>query len=98
MTSPQLPNDLELDLTDYQVPRYIAVEGPIGVGKPRWQDDWQKVLTIRRCWKTPKKTRFLSASIKTPAQRRYPHNCFFCFNGLNNSMSSGRAIYFSQCA
>jgi len=28
-----LPNDLNLNLDDYQVPSYIAVEGPIGVGK-----------------------------------------------------------------
>ena len=33
MTIELVPNDLNIDLRDYQVPRYIAVEGPIGVGK-----------------------------------------------------------------
>lgn len=33
ITEEVLANDLNLNLKDYQVPSYIAVEGPIGVGK-----------------------------------------------------------------
>ncbi len=33
MTEQLLASDLDLNLSNYQLPRYIAVEGPIGVGK-----------------------------------------------------------------
>ena len=49
---------MKLAYKEDPLPKYIAVEGPIGVGKLPWQISLQNLLTMTFCLKCQLKTPF----------------------------------------
>ncbi|MCB1668383.1 MAG: deoxynucleoside kinase [Porticoccaceae bacterium] len=79
MTAQLLPNDLNVDLEQYQVPRYIAVEGPIGVGKTtlakRLADSFNYEALLEQAEENP----FLERFYQNRRSAALPTQLFFLF-------------------
>ena len=85
--------NLHFDFEDRTLPRFVAVEGNIGVGKTTLA----KRLAGTFSYQTLLEAADESVFIKIVGTMRYPHNCIFFFNAANNLRNCVRMICFHLC-
>ena len=77
-----------------QAPRFIAVEGPIGVGKTSLTSAWLKPSTMNSCSKMLKKIRFSIASIRIQDSMPWPGVVFPIQSGAQKIAESRQSDLF----
>jgi deoxyguanosine kinase len=74
-----MDNSLIFDITSKQIPRYIAVEGPIGVGKTTLTKMLADTFNYKMLLETPETNPFLERFYQNPKQYALPTQLFFLF-------------------
>jgi deoxyguanosine kinase len=74
-----MDNSLIFDITAKQIPRYIAVEGPIGVGKTTLTKMLAETFNYKMLLETPETNPFLERFYQNPKQYALPTQLFFLF-------------------
>jgi deoxyguanosine kinase len=74
-----MDNSLIFDITSKHIPRYIAVEGPIGVGKTTLTKMLADTFNYKMLLETPETNPFLERFYQNPKQYALPTQLFFLF-------------------
>lgn len=75
--------ELGLDLTNTQLPRYIAVEGCIGVGKTTLARNIARLFNYDMLLEQPEENPFLERFYRDPKSTALPTQLFFLFQRAN---------------
>lgn len=75
--------ELGLDLTNMQLPRYIAVEGCIGVGKTTLARNIAQLFNYDMLLEQPQENPFLERFYRDPKSTALPTQLFFLFQRAN---------------
>ncbi|UUA72122.1 deoxynucleoside kinase [Cellvibrio sp. QJXJ] len=75
--------ELGLDLTNTQLPRYIAVEGCIGVGKTTLARNIAQLFNYDTLLEQPEENPFLERFYRAPKSTALPTQLFFLFQRAN---------------
>ncbi|WP_111641063.1 deoxynucleoside kinase [Marinimicrobium alkaliphilum] len=76
-------DDLALDLSGLELPRYIAVEGPIGVGKTTLARNIAQLFNYDTLLEQPEENPFLERFYRDPKSVALPTQLFFLFQRAN---------------
>ena len=79
--------DLSLDLSNVTLPRYIAVEGCIGVGKTTLARNIANLFNYDMLLEQPEENPFLARFYKDPKSTALPTQLFFLFQRANQLQS-----------
>ncbi|WP_323813959.1 deoxynucleoside kinase [Cellvibrio sp. NN19] len=79
--------ELGLDLTNAQLPRYIAVEGCIGVGKTTLARNIAQLFNYDMLLEQPEENPFLERFYRDPKSTALPTQLFFLFQRANQLQS-----------
>ena len=79
--------ELGLDLTNIQLPRYIAVEGCIGVGKTTLARNIAQLFNYDMLLEQPEENPFLERFYRDPKSTALPTQLFFLFQRANQLQS-----------
>ncbi len=76
-------DELHLDLSNVQLPRYIAVEGCIGVGKTTLAKNIARLFNYDVLLEQPEENPFLARFYQNPKSAALPTQLFFLFQRAN---------------
>lgn len=77
-----LANDINLDLDRYDIPRFIAVEGPIGVGKTTLAKRLAATFNYDTLLEQPEENPFLERFYRDRRRAALPAQLFFLFQRM----------------
>lgn len=86
--------DLQLDLEIADLPRYIAVEGPIGVGKTTLAKNIAQLFNYDILLEQPEQNPFLERFYQDPKSTALPTQLFFLFQRANQIQQLRQADIF----
>ena len=86
--------DLSLDLSNITLPRYIAVEGCIGVGKTTLARNIASLFNYDMLLEQPQENPFLARFYQDPKSTALPTQLFFLFQRANQLQSLRQADIF----
>lgn len=89
--------ELGLDLTHVKLPRYIAVEGCIGVGKTTLARNIAQLFNYDMLLEQPEENPFLERFYRDPKSTALPTQLFFYSSAPTNYRACGKTIFLSQC-
>lgn len=87
--------ELGLDLTQAQVPRFIAVEGCIGVGKTTLARNLAQLFNYETLFEQPEQNPFLERFYRDPKSTALPTQLFFLFQRANQIQSLRQSDLFA---
>ena len=91
-------SEFDLDLSTVSIPKYIAIEGPIGIGKTTLAKRLASSFNYETMLEDAEENPFLERFYQDRRGNALPTQLFFLFNGFVNWKPCDRVIFFRKCA